>query len=122
VSAFDAEAWEGEDCDAFTDQAGRVSMQLYTIAASAIQVGIGLFTIAVFVAVMVTAYAVLATVLMGMALVYWPLQAFPLTAPAAAVVRTAAMTIAATGLTVLKSLDAALEALGNGLAALALAL
>ncbi|WP_335992243.1 hypothetical protein [Glycomyces sp. MUSA5-2] len=117
VDAFDAEAWEGDDCSAFVDQSGKVRMQLFTIAAFAIEVGVGLFTIAALLAVMVTAYAALATVLMGMALVYWPLQAFPLTAPAAAAVRTAAMTIAATGLGILKTLDAGLEALGNGLAA-----
>jgi hypothetical protein len=117
VSAMDAEAWEGEDCDAFVDQSGKASMQLYTIAAFAIQVGLGLFTIAALLAVMVTAYAALATCLMAMALVYWPLQAFPLTAAAAVAVRTAAMTIAATGLGILKTIDTALTGLGNGLAA-----
>lgn len=117
VSAMDAESWEGDDCDAFVEQSGKVKMQLFTIAAFAIQVGISLFTIAALLAVMVTAYAALATALMAMAVVYWPLQAFPPTAAAAQAIRTAAMTVAATGLTVLKALDTALEALGNGLAA-----
>jgi len=117
VSAMDAESWEGEDCNAFVDQAGQVKTQLFAIAAFALQVGISLFTIAALLAVMVTAYAALATALMAMALVYWPLQAFPPTAAAAQAVRSAAMAVAATGLTVLKALDTALEALGNGLAA-----
>jgi hypothetical protein len=117
VAAMDAEAWEGDDCDAFVDQSGKVSMQLFTIASFAIQVGLGLFTIAALLAVMVTAYAALATCLMAMALVYWPLQAFPLTAAAAVAVRTAAMAIAATGLGILQTIDTALDALGNGLAA-----
>ncbi|MFG3340904.1 hypothetical protein [Glycomyces sp. NPDC048151] len=117
VDAFDAESWEGDDCDAFTDQSGKVRAQLFAIGAFAVEVGMGLFTIAALLAVMVTAYAALATVLMGMALVYWPLQAFPLTAGAAVAVRTAAMTVAATGLGVLQSLDAALKTLGNTLAA-----
>jgi hypothetical protein len=117
VSSIDAESWEGEDCQAFVDEAGKVRAQLWTIALFAIEVGIGLFSIAALLAVMVTAYTALATILMAMAVAYWPLQAFPLTAPAAAAVRTAAMTVAATGLTVLKALDTALTALGRGLAA-----
>src|SRR5690606_16098260 len=117
VSAIDAETWEGDDCDAFVEQAGKVRMQLFTIAAFALQVGISLFAIAALLAVMVTAYAALATALLAMAVAYWPLQAFPPTAAAAQAVRSAAMAVAATGLTVLKALDTALEALGNGLAA-----
>ncbi|GAA2285822.1 hypothetical protein GCM10009853_046040 [Glycomyces scopariae] len=117
VGAMEADTWQGDDCDAFLDQSGKVTVQLFTIAAFALEVGLALFTIAALLAVMVTAYAALATALMAMALVYWPLQAFPLTAAAAVAVRTAAMTVAATGLGVLKALDAALLALGNGLAA-----
>jgi hypothetical protein len=117
VSGMDPEAWQGDDCDAFQEQSGKVSNQLFMIAAFAIEVGLGLFTIAALLAVMVTAYAALATVLMGMALVYWPLQAFPHTAAAAVAVRTAAMSVAAVGLGVLQALDKALLVLGNTLAA-----
>ncbi|MEU6250115.1 hypothetical protein [Glycomyces sp. NPDC047010] len=117
VSAMDAEAWEGDDCEAFREQSGKVGTQLFTIAAFAIEVGVGLFTIAALLAVMVTAYAALATCLMAMAVVYWPLQAVPFTAPAAAAVRTAAMSIAAMGLGVLQSLDNALKVTGNAIAA-----
>ncbi len=117
IDAMDAESWDGDDCQAFIDQAGKVRTQLWTIALFAIEVGIGLFSIAALLVVMVTAYAALATILMGMALVYWPLQAFPPTAAAAQAVRAAAMTVAATGLGILKALDTALTALGNGLAA-----
>jgi hypothetical protein len=117
IDAMDAESWDGDDCQAFVNQAGKVQTQLWTIALFAIEVGIGLFTIAALLAVMVTAYAALATILMAMALVYWPLQAFPPTAAAAQSVRAAAMTVAATGLTILKALDTALTALGKGLAA-----
>lgn len=117
IDAMDAESWDGDDCQAFIDQAGKVQTQLWTIATFAIEVGIGLFSIAALLAVMVTAYTALATILMAMALVYWPLQAFPLTAAAAQAVRAAAMTVAATGLTILKALDTALTVLGKGLAA-----
>jgi hypothetical protein len=117
IDAMDAESWDGDDCQAFVDQSTKVRNQLWTIATFAIEVGIGLFTIAGLLAVMVTAYAALATILMAMALVYWPLQAFPLTAAAAQAVRAAAMTVAATGLGILKALDTALSVLGKGLAA-----
>ncbi|MDA1360277.1 hypothetical protein O1R50_11625 [Glycomyces luteolus] len=117
IDAMDAESWDGDDCQAFIDQSGKVQAQLWTIATFAIEVGIGLFSIAALLAVMVTAYTALATILMAMALVYWPLQAFPPTAAAAQAVRAAAMTVAATGLGILKALDTALTVLGKGLAA-----
>ncbi|WP_205324752.1 hypothetical protein [Glycomyces sp. YM15] len=110
--------WSGDDRTAFDDKADKMDAQLVIIAAFAMHVGISLFIIAAMLAVMVPLMLAVATSLMALSVFYLAVKFVPVIGLAVSEnVRVIATTVGMSCLAVLETLDKAITAAAQTLAA-----
>lgn len=118
VDGLEPDAWDGEDRNKWQDHAGKVSGQIVTIGAFALEVGIAMMTIGAILAVVVTAYSLFATALFAMAVAYWAAMCVPVVGQGAAqAIRGAAMSVGGVGYSIVKGLDTAVTVMAKQAAA-----
>lgn len=105
VSALPPEQWQGQDRVAFSEHVDKYRREILGLQVLAMLMGVALVTVGMILLVMVAAYAVISTILFGLAAAFLACAASVVGAPLAASIEGVANTVASTGNTILQTID-----------------